>query len=411
MEKGKYDGGRKLNILQVHDYYKIPGGEDQVVQNEGELLKEHGHQVYLYSRRNEELSRMKFWEKICLPFTAVFSLRTFRKVRQMIREKEIDIVHVHNTLPLISPSVFYGALTAGVPVVMTVHNFRLLCPNGVFYRDGHVCEECVEKGLHCSVRYGCYRGSRAQTLVCALSMKVHRILGTYRRVHFICLTKFQKEKLLQAKQVDAQKVYVKPNYVNYKGKVVDASRRKNYVLYAGRLEENKGVKVLLRAYRGLAQGNYAERNQIPELIICGEGSLKKQCERYVKKHHLEKVSLPGSVPNDRMKEMMAEAKGIIVPSLLYEGFPMNIAEGYHVKTPVIGSDSGNVGNLIIENVNGWKFETGNPKALAKAILKCEQEICSFDLQEAEEWAEEGNYAKLMEIYGRCMEDVRKAQEK
>lgn len=408
MEKEKYNGEKKLNILQVHDYYRIPGGEDQVVQNEGKLLREHGHRVHLYSRRNEELSKMKFWEKACLPFTTIFSLRTFRQVRRMIREKEIDIVHVHNTLPLVSPSVFYGALTAGVPVVMTVHNYRLLCPNGVFYRNGHVCEECVEKGLYCSIKYGCYRASRAQTLMCALSMKVHRILGTYKRVHFICLTEFQKEKLLQAEQVDFEKVFVKPNYVNDKGEAADASKRKNYVLYAGRLEENKGVKVLLRAYRELAEDNCLEEDQIPALVICGEGSLKKQCEGYIRRHHLEKVSLQGGIPNDVVKKMMAEAKGVIVPSLLYEGFPMNIAEAYHVKTPVIGSDSGNVGRLVTEKVNGWKFETGNPKALAKAIMKCGQESCSFQMPEAEGWTEEGNYAKLMEIYGRCMEDVRKA---
>lgn len=408
MDKGKYDGEKKLHILQVHDYYRIPGGEDQVVQNEGELLREHGHQVHLYSRRNEELSKMKFWEKACLPFATVFSLRTFREVRRMIREKKIDIVHVHNTLPLISPSVFYGALTAGVPVVMTVHNFRLLCPNGVFYRNGHVCEECVKKGLGCSIKYRCYRGSRAQTLMCVLSMKVHRMLGTYQKIHYICLTEFQKEKLLQAKLADSEKVSVKPNYVNENGEVVDVSKRKNYVLYAGRLEENKGVKVLLRAYRKLEEGNCLEEDKIPSLVICGEGSLKKQCEGYVRKHHLEKVSLAGGIPNESVRKMMAEAKGVIVPSLLYEGFPMNIAEAYHVKTPVIGSDSGNVGKLIIENVNGWKFETGNPKALAKAIMKCGRESCSFDMPEAEEWAGEGNYAKLMEIYGRCMEDVRKA---
>jgi len=408
MEKGKYGGGRKLNILQVHDYYRIPGGEEQVLENEGKLLREHGHRVYLYGRRNDELLKMKPWEKACLPFTTIFSLRTFREVRRMIREKKIDMVHVHNTLPLISPSVFYGAFSEGVPVVMTVHNFRLLCPNGVFYRNGHVCEACVKKGLYCSVKYACYRGSRIQTFLCALSIKIHRILRTYKKVYLICLTEFQKEKILKAGGVDPAKVFVKPNYVDYEGEDMQDPQRGNYLLYAGRLEENKGVKVMLRAYRELEKGNYLEKSQIPELVICGDGSMKKQCEGYIRKHHLKKVSLVGRIPNEHVKKMMAEAKGILVPSLLYEGFPMNIAEGYCVKTPVLGSDSGNVGKLIIENVNGWKFETGNPKALVKAILKCCKETCSFDMPEGKEWTKEGNYAGLMKIYGRCMEDVRKA---
>lgn len=411
MTKGKGNGEKKLNILQVHDHYRIAGGEDQVVRNEGELLREHGHNVYLYSRRNEEIPGMKVWEKVCLPFSAVFSLRTFYEVRKMIREKGIDLVHVHNTLPLISPSVFYAAFAAGVPVVMTVHNFRLLCPNGIFYRNGHVCQECVQKGLWCGIKYGCYRGSRVQTLICALSIKVHRMLGTYKKVHFICLTEFQKEKLLQLKQVDAEKVFVKPNFINWDGEIAAASERKNYVLYAGRLEENKGIKVLLRTYKELAKGNLDDKEKIPKLIICGDGSLKKQCERYVKKHHLENVSLTGEVPNETVKKLMAEAKGIVVPSLWYEGFPMNIAEAYGVRTPVIGSDSGNVGRLITDNVNGWKFETGNAKALAQVILDCDPQKCTFKLPEAVLWTGEGNYGKLIKIYERCMGNVRKAKEK
>lgn len=126
----------KLHILQVHNYYKIPGGEDQVVKSEGKMLREHGHKVWLYARKNEELSEMKLWRKICLPFTTVFSFKTYREVKRLIKEKKIDVVHVHNTLPLISPSVFYAAFVSGVPVIMTGHNFRLLCPRGDFTGRG-----------------------------------------------------------------------------------------------------------------------------------------------------------------------------------------------------------------------------------------------------------------------------------
>ena len=456
MDREKLEGeNRKLHILQVHDYYKISGGEDRVVENERELLREHGHKVWLYARRNGELAKMTPWEKLCLPFTTVFSLKTYREVKRLIREKKIDVVHVHNTLPLISPSVFYAAFAAGVPAVMSVHNFRLLCPGALFFRNGKVCEECVERGLHRSVRYGCYRGSRAQTLLCAVSMKLHRIAGTYRRIYYICLTDFNREKLLKLKGIRPDRVFVKPNFAEVgennreekrekgrieiekeeereeekrerggeegrereerergeEGRECEERERegewKDYFLYGGRLEEEKGVKVLLRAFRRLKDET---------LVICGEGSLAGWCQEYVKKHAMENVVLKGAVSGGELKALMGRAKGVIVPSLWYEGFPMVIAEAYSVKTPVIGSDAGNVGRLVGE-YGGRTFETGNVKALAEAVESCgkEQEISAAGKERAgtgiKEWSGEGNYRKLMQIYGRCMADVWKTKEK
>lgn len=137
-------------VLLVHDYYQVPGGEDVVVANEKHLLETHGHAAALYARRNEEISRMRTLEKIRSALGMFFSIRTYREVRRSIRENRISLVHVHNTLPLIGPAVYYAALREGVPVVQTVHNFRLLCPNALFYRDGHICEDCTKRG--CTAR-------------------------------------------------------------------------------------------------------------------------------------------------------------------------------------------------------------------------------------------------------------------
>ena len=212
------DNMKKQNILIVHNYYQIPGGEDTVVANEKKMLKEHGHKVVMYSRNNSELKRMLKLQKLMLPFTTVFNPRTYREVKRLIREEHIDIVHVHNTLNLISPSVYYAAIVMKVPVVQTIHNFRLLCPGATFYRDGHICEDCVKKGLGCAVKYSCYRRSKIQTLACVISTKVHRITGIYGKINYICLTEFNKEKLLQLNRpgkkqiIDPQKVYIKPNF-------------------------------------------------------------------------------------------------------------------------------------------------------------------------------------------------------
>lgn len=405
--------GTKLHILQVHNYYRIAGGEDQVVRNEGRLLERHGHKVFLYSRRNEEISRMNPLQKLCLPFTTVFSLKTFREVKRLIKRKKIDIVHVHNTLPLVSPAVFYAAFACRVPVVMTVHNFRLLCPGADFYRDGKVCEECVQKGLFRGVKYGCYRQSRAQTLICALSMWIHRRLGTYQKIHYICLTDFNKEKLLSMKQMKPGQVFVKPNYMTYGGEIVPADRRENYFLYAGRLEEEKGVKVLLEAFRILQEQQASGEKEEARLIVCGEGSLKEWCLHYASKHKLTNVSVKGGMPNEIIRKLMSRAKGVVVPSLWYEGFPMVMAEAFSVRTPVIGSDLGNVGDLIREKVNGVKFQAGDAKSLAAVIADFDPEEIHFETadQTMKEWNEEENYRKLMRIYERCMSDVRKAEEK
>nr|WP_106784354.1 glycosyltransferase [Lysinibacillus timonensis] len=209
----------KHKILIVHNYYQIPGGEDTVVANEKKMLELNGHEVVLYSRNNSELKRMGKFRKLLLPFTTVFSIKTYKEVKKVIRQQNIELVHVHNTLNLISPSVYYAAFSCKVPVIQTIHNFRLLCPSATFYRDGVICEECVCKGLKSAIKYSCYRGSKIQTLACVITLKIHRLLGTYRRLNFICLTEFNKRKLLELNKgkkqiIDPDKVFVKPNFVN-----------------------------------------------------------------------------------------------------------------------------------------------------------------------------------------------------
>lgn len=203
---------KKQKVLIVHNYYQIPGGEDTVVANERKLLGDHGHEVILYTRDNKEMKTMNLFRKLLLPFTTIYNPRTARDIKRIIRKQGVDIVHVHNTLNLVSPAVYYAALKCGVPVVQTVHNFRLLCPGAAFYRDGHICEDCVKKGLSCAIRHGCYRGSRLQTLICVVSTLIHRMTGIYGKINYICLTEFNKEKLIQLKQIDSKRVFIKPNF-------------------------------------------------------------------------------------------------------------------------------------------------------------------------------------------------------
>ena len=238
---------KKQTVLLVHNYYKIPGGEDTVVSNEKRLLEEHGHRVFLYTRSNQELDSYSVWKKLLLPFTALFSFRTYREVKRLIKKEKIDVVHVHNTLSLISPSVYYAAFSCGIPVIQTMHNFRMLCPSATFVREGEICEDCVSNGLGCSVRHACYRGSKLQTLVSASVLKLHRMLGTYRRLFYICLTDFNRGKLLQLNRknkmvVCESNIFVKPNFVWCLQE--QPVQKKDFYIYVGRLDSLKGILFL-----------------------------------------------------------------------------------------------------------------------------------------------------------------------
>ncbi len=209
---------KKSTILLVHNYYQLAGGEDSVVSSEKKLLEEKGHQVILYSRSNSEIQNMNFFQKLCLPITTVFSIKTYMAIKKIIQRENIDIIHVHNTLSLVSPSVFFAAFSSKIPVIQTLHNFRMECPNGLFFRKGQICEECLKKGLWKSIQYKCYRNSIIQTFVSAMSIKIHRTLRTYHKINFICLTEYNRNKLLELNKIqgkeiiDEKKVFFKHNF-------------------------------------------------------------------------------------------------------------------------------------------------------------------------------------------------------
>lgn len=396
---------KQYRILQVHNFYQIPGGEDVVVRNEKRLLEEHGHTVFTYYRTNKELKEKGIWGRLCLPFTAVYSFRTVREVKKIIRENKIDIVHVHNTLTMVSPSVFYAAFRCHVPVVQTLHNFRMLCPAGSFFRDNVICEECVADGLRCAVRHKCYRGSTAQTVVSAMILKIHRMLGTYRRVNFICLTEFNRKKLLNALNapsvpkrrwaVDADRVYIKPNFTFAEGLAPSSeSGQEEYFLFAGRVEALKGIDIAIKAFE-----------QLPEkkLYIAGTGPMMEEMQAYVKEHQLTNIRFLGYLQKEEMSERFYHARAVIMTSQCYEAFAMTIAEAYSYGVPVIAGSVGNMDGMVKEGITGVKFEYNSAEELAEKVREFE----TLDVHKLKENARafyqkrlrpEDNYKKLEEIY-------------
>lgn len=382
----------KKIVLIVHNYYQIPGGEDTVVANEKKMLEEHGNKVILYSRNNAELDQISMLQKFILPITTIFNPRTYKEIKGLIKSENIEVVHVHNTLNMISPAVYYAARAMKVPVVQTVHNFRLLCPGATFYRDGHICEDCVKQGLKCAVKHRCYRGSKIQTLACVISTWFHRMTGIYGKINYICLTEFNRSKLLELKQIKPEKVFVKPNFVDSKGSFVPEESRENQFVFAGRLDKLKGIDILFQAWKRMG-------NTAPKLVVCGTGPMEEWCKEFARQNQVN-IELRGFVPNIETRKLIANSKALVLPTQWYEGFPMSIVEAFSVGTPVVCSDLGNAGSIVEEGVTGCKFKSDSEESLVAAVNRCKGMYESTMNEYQKKYTEENNYADLIDIYTR-----------
>lgn len=378
-----------MRILVAHNYYQIPGGEDTVVKNEKNLLESHGDMVIEYVRSNTEINSFSIWKKLMLPFTTVFNLRTFREVRKLIQEYSVDVVHVHNTLNIISPAIYYAALVERIPVVQTVHNFRLVCPGATFYRDGHICEDCLRYGLGCSIKHSCYRNSKMQTLACVITTKIHRILGIYKKINYICLTEFTKKKICSV--VNPKRVYIKPNFVyDQQGE----NQADDYYIFVGRVEEIKGVDILVDAFRCIPD---------KKLKIVGRGDLDEHIAERLKKENIHNIELLGFKSHEEVNALLKHAKALIMCSQWYETFGMVIAEAYSNGVPVIVGRIGNIKDLVDESVTGELFTYNDPEDMIAAIERFESKSQREYAQNAyayycQNLTSESNYVTLHRIY-------------
>ena len=382
---------KKKNILIVHNYYRIPGGEDTVVKNEKDMLEENGHKVVLYTRNNDEIKNLG---KIKLLFESFFSFKTYNEVKRIVKENNIDVVHVHNTLPLVSPSIYYAAKKCKVKVIQTVHNFRLMCPSGTFTRKNSICEDCVQQNLFAAIRHKCYRNSKIQTSIVALTLLLHRILGTYKIIDkYIVLTEFNKNKLKVI--LDEKKIVIKPNFVK-RSMNLELNNEKKHFLFLGRIEELKGIRLLVKT---------CEKMKNIEIVIAGTGPLEEEIKQYIKKNKIKNINLVGYKSKEEVFNLLKTAKALIVPSQCYEGFPMTIVESLSLGVPVITGNIGNLSTIIKHNYNGLIFNYNNEKSLMIAIDKLNKDVVlrkklSLGANETynQKYNEIENYRILEQIY-------------
>ncbi|QCS49041.1 glycosyltransferase [Picosynechococcus sp. PCC 11901] len=351
-----------MRILIVHNRYRIRAGEDRVFEQESQLLRDADYDVRTWTVDNQDISEGSLWDKISLGLNTIWSRWAYHEALKIIQDFHPDIVHVHNFLPLLSPSIFYACRKAGVPVVQTIHNYRLGCPAATFFREGAICELCLEKNLLQSLLYRCYRQSFIQTLTVAAMLQIHRWLGTWTRTvdAYIALTPFMRDKLIQM-EIPAKKIYIKPNFIDDIPKIQHEAKFGEYYLFVGRLSPEKGIHILLEAYQ--------KSNSSYPLVIIGSGELQATVEAAVKAN--PKIRYLGQQPKEQVKEYMQRAIALIFPSIWYEGFPLTILEAYSQSLPVVCSDIGSVSYAIEDGVTGFTYPAGNEEALKQVLASIE----------------------------------------
>ncbi|MFK7784250.1 MAG: glycosyltransferase [Crocinitomicaceae bacterium] len=378
-----------MKILQVHNYYRLAGGEDTVVANEKALLEEHGHAVIPFYKRNEEIDDYSFVQKAKLIKKTTWSNESYAEALSILKQVQPDVCHVHNFLPLISPSIYQACRDAGVPVVQTLHNYRLICTNGLFLRDGKVCEDCLGKSAYSAVRKKCYRNSMAQTYAVARMIEKNNARNVWTDLvdAYFCFTDFAKEKFV-AHGLPKDKLFVKSNFVKAPKAIETSSKKEDYFIYVGRLESNKGVLLLKQISAQL---------QLPVKVV-GEGDLKVELEG------IPSIELLGKRPHEETLELIQNARALLFPSLCYEGMPMTILEAFAHKTLVISSDLGAMQSIIQHGQNGLLFAPGNDEELMKQIARASDEkevqlmVDNAYGDFLEKYSGEANYAMLMERY-------------
>lgn len=388
-----------MNVLRVHNRYLGRGGEDVSFESDVQLLRDHGVDVRTLVVSNDAIpDERSAITSAKLAIGTIWSLSGLRAVEREILDFRPDVAHFDNTFPLISPSAYTACRRHGVPVVQTLHNYRPLCPNVLFYNDGRVCEECMGHLFqYPAVIHGCYRGSRAQTAVVTAMNAVHRLRGTWQRDvdRYIVMTRFERDKFI-AGGFPADKIVVKPHFVY--AEPVDPGQPRSGLLYVGRLTREKGIPMLLDAW--------ASGAAMP-ITIAGDGPLAEEvraaAERFPELRYL------GQQPYAEVLARMRRASLLIVTSEWYETFGRVVIESFAGGTPVLAAKIGAIGELVTPGITGLHFEPGNAEDLAAKIRWAAEhpdEMRRMGENARREYDEkytpERNYTMLMDIYERVI---------
>jgi glycosyltransferase involved in cell wall biosynthesis len=381
-----------MDILLVHNYYQQPGGEDQVFSSEAQLLEKRGHKVMRYEVRNDAIRSQSLAGTAARTF---WNHKEYKKLREVMRRDRPQLVHVHNTFPLISPAIYYAARAEQVPVVQTLHNYRLLCPAATLFRNGEVCHECTGKRIPWpAVKHACYHQSTGGSAVVAGMLSVHRALGTWNRMvdAYIALTQFSRDLFVKA-GFPAHKMFVKPNFTENPSLAWRPAG--GGAVYAGRLTPEKGIETLLDAWRQLG-------GTVP-LRIVGDGPLADQVKAFAAE--IPNVTYEGWVDRARLKEIFQESSFLVVPSTWYEVFGLNVLEAYACGLPVIASRIGGLAEIVHDGQTGLQFAPGDSAGLAAKVRWAVSHSAEWERMRRQarsefelKYSDEPAYRALMQVY-------------
>ena len=383
-----------MKILLAHNFYQQPGGEDMVYSNEKRLLESMGHTVIPFIRKNSENRSID--QKISGACNMLWSHQTTHKLEELIHLTQPDIAHFHNTFFTISPSAYYACNRAGIPVVQTLHNYRLICPNALLMRENTICEECLDSAFALpGIIHACWHDSHIQSANVAAMLAMHRTLGTWRgKIDcYIALTEFARQKFITG-GLPAEKIVVKPNFVDRGSE--NRQNTQDYVLFVGRLSTEKGLNTMIRAWKQLSE--------IP-LKIVGAGPSMNAIEMQIEKEGLRHIELLGTRSHNQVIELIHSARFMIFPSECYETFGMVIIEAFACGTPVIASRLGAMEELVRDKSTGLLFNPGDADDMTKKvkILWSNPGMCiemgkNAKIEYTSKYSAEKNYITLMSIY-------------
>ncbi len=384
-----------MRILLVHNYYQQRGGEDVVVDQELELLRRKGHEVELFAVTNDDIQGA--WRKAVTAARLIYNPAARAALAAKLRAFRPDVVHVHNFFPLLSPSIFDACRAESVPSVMTLHNFRILCPTSTFFHDGRINERSLKHSAIWALPHRVYRASLLATAPLVVMVDFHKWARTWRRKVdvFIALTGFAKDKLIEG-GLPAERIVVKGNAVRDPlGATLASDRERHGALFVGRLSEEKGIAALIEAWKEI---DYPLR-------VAGDGPLRHLFEQAPNKN----ITLLGRLSRDDVYAEMRRASFLVLPSICYEMFPMSLVEAYANGLPVLASRLGGLKSLLDDNVTGLGFEPGDITdirarvtwAATNAARMSEMGKRARAKYEAL-YTDEQNYANLMSVYERAL---------
>jgi len=392
-----FEVDKVMKILVAHNYYQQPGGEDVVFAAERELLLAHGHDVIELTDTNHRLSQVG---KFAAARNAIWSSEAIRKVEELISKKRPDVAHVHNTWMMLSPSIYSMFQKNGVPVVQTLHNYRLLCPNALFFRDNRVCEDCLNFSVPLpGIIHKCYRDSMSQTATVAAMLSYHRFMRIWlTQVDcYIVLSEFARNKFIQG-GLPPEKLIVKPNFLPASN--TQSNDVRNHVLYAGRLSPEKGIQTLAQAWREFSLSD------IP-LCVAGDGPEQGVITQLVSQE--PHVRYLGQLDRASLVKFIRQSRFVIIPSVCYETFSMSTLEAFNLGVPVIASRIGAVAELIRDDETGLLFNPGDANDLAdKVRWLWDHPEDSMRMGKAarreyeQKYTPERNYQLLMDIYSKAI---------